>query len=299
MKKLSPIILFVYNRPWHTKQTIEALQKNELAQNSELFIHSDGYKSNKDKENVKKVRKYIKTIDGFKKIKIIEQNKNLGLTNSIVSGVTNIINKFGKIIVLEDDLITSPYFLKFMNNALNFYEKEKKVWHISGWNYPINTAKLPDTFLWRTMNCWGWGTWADRWKYYEKNIEKTINTFSKKDIKRFNIDGMENFWEQVLSNKRKKIDTWDIFWYTTIFKKNGLCLNPTQTFVKNIGLDGSGIHCGITKIFDNDLSYKQKIKFNQKLVEDKKALKRIKKFFIIKKIKRIKNLPKVILRLIK
>ncbi len=113
----APIVLFTYNRPWHTRQTVEALKKNEFSQESELFIFSDGWKSDEDKPKVLEVRKYLKSIDGFKKINIIERDRNWGLANNIIDGVTKIVNEYGKVIVLEDDLITSPYFLKFMNNT--------------------------------------------------------------------------------------------------------------------------------------------------------------------------------------
>ena len=122
----------------------------------------------------------------------------------------------GKIIVLEDDIITSSYFLKFMNDALEFYKNEEKVWHISGWNYPIEIENFSDTFLWRVMNCWSWATWADRWEYYKKDVDETIRKFNKKDICRFNLDSVENFWEQILSNKNRNINTWAIFWYATV-----------------------------------------------------------------------------------
>ncbi|MDK2792754.1 MAG: hypothetical protein PWQ25_1617 [Deferribacteres bacterium] len=275
---LAPIVLFVYNRPWHTRQTIESLQKNELASESELFIFSDGPKDENAVTKVNEVRDYIKTIDGFKKINIIERKKNWGLANNIIDGVTQIVNKYGKIIVLEDDLVTSPYFLKFMNEALEYYKDEKKVWHISGWNYPISVDGLGDVFFWRVMNCWGWATWADRWKYYEKNVDKIISEFSKEDIKRFNIDGAEFFWGQVISNKKGKINTWAIFWYAIIFKQNGLCLNPTQTFVENIGHDGSGVHCKESCVFANNLSMNKKVNFETKLEENQIAVQKIQQY---------------------
>jgi len=280
---LAPIVLFVYNRPWHTKQTVEALQKNELAKESELFIYSDAPKNEQAKERVREVREYIKNIGGFKKVTIIEREKNWGLADSIIDGVGKTVNKYGKVILLEDDLVTSPYFLKFMNDALEFYKDKERVWHISGWNYPIDTEGLEDVFLWRVMNCWGWATWSDRWKYFEKNIDKTIKEFSQSDIKKFNLDGSENFWVQVVANKKKKINTWAIFWYATIFKKNGLCLNPSQTYVKNIGLDGSGMHCGQNDTYKDVLSTNKDIKCITSLVEDKNAVERIKNFYIAQK----------------
>jgi len=282
--KLSPILLFVYNRPYHTKQTIEALQKNDLAKESKIFIYSDAPKDENAKQGVEEVRSYIKSIDGFKDITIIEREKNFGLADSIINGVTKIVNRYGKVIVLEDDLVTSPYFLRFMNEALEFYEYEKRVWHISGWNYPIDTKGLDDVFLWRVMNCWGWATWKDRWEYYEKNIDRLVEKFSKDDIYKFNLDGVENFWSQVLANRDKKINTWAIFWYATIFKHNGLSLNPAISYVRNIGHDSSGVHCGESDFQDNVLlNDKDKINFNIKLVENEVAVNKIKDFFIRQK----------------
>ena len=275
---LAPIVLFTYNRPWHLRQTVEALQKNELAADSELLIFSDGPKTDSDIYKVEEVRKYIKTIDSFKDITIVERDKNWGLADNIIDGVTKVVNQYGKIIVLEDDLVTSPYFLRFMNDALEFYKDEKKVWHISGWNYPIDTEGLDDVFLWRLMNCWGWATWANRWKHYEKNIDRTIASFSRQDIHKFNLDGTHDFWSQVIANKRRKINTWAIFWYVTIFKNRGLCLNPSQTFIKNIGCDGSGAHCSKLYSYSCQLSQKSKFNFTANIIEDPIAVERIKNF---------------------
>ena len=288
--KPAPIVLFVYNRPYHTRQTVEALRKNELASESELFIYSDAPKNSEAKQAVKEVREYIRTIDGFKKVTIIEREKNWGLAANIIDGVSKIVNEYGKIIVLEDDLVTSPYFLKFMNDALEFYKNEKKVWHISGWNYPIKVDISDETFLWRVMNCWGWATWSDRWRCYEKNVDKLIGVFSKEDIKRFNLDGTENFWGQVLANQKGEIDTWAIFWYATIFKHGGLCVNPVQTFVDNIGFDGSGIHCRSIKYSNiNVLNVNCMMKFQKKIEESDKYVAKVKKSLkkgIVYKIKR-------------
>ena len=280
---LAPIVLFVYNRLWHTQQTIEALQKNELASESELFIYADGTKNEKLNDQVLEVRSYIKEVDGFSKVTIIERDKNWGLAANIIDGVTNVINQYGKIIVMEDDIVTSPAYLSFMNQALDFYKNEQKVWHISGWNYPIDSKGLGDVFLWRVMNCWGWATWANRWEYYEKDVYKTMQEFSKDDIKRFNVDGVENFFGQVTANYEKKINTWAIFWYATIFKKNGLCLNSTQTFVENIGLDRSGVHCGESSTYISNISLNKKVDFIYSDNENNLALQRIKIFYTLQK----------------
>ncbi len=279
MNKLAPIVLFVYNRPEHTKQTVEALQKNELAIESELFIYSDAAKNIGAKAKTDEVRKYIKSISGFKKVTVIKREKNWGLATSIMDGVTKIVNEYGKVIVLEDDLVTSPCFLKFMNDALEFYKNEDKVWHVSGWSYPIEPNGLDDVFLSRLMNCWGWATWANRWKYFEKDVGKTIKNFDNGNIKRFNLDGATNFWSQVIGNKNNKIDTWAVFWYATIFQEDGLCLNPTQTFLENIGHDGSGVHCGENCSYSSSLSVNNNIIFIYKIEENKLAIERIQLFY--------------------
>lgn len=294
---LAPIILFVYNRKWHTEETINALKKNHLAFKSELFIYSDGPKTNKDLDKVNNVRQYLKTIKGFKKVTIIKQEKNQGLAISIISGVTEIINKYGKVVVLEDDLVTSPYFLNFMNAALDYFEDNEKVWHISGWSIPIEINNRSDIYFYRVMNCWGWATWSKNWKYFERNTGKLINQFSINDIKHFNIDDANNnFWKQVLLNHKNKLETWAIFWYAAIFKNNGLCLNPCKSFVKNIGFDGSGKHTFDLNYNDNiKLNSKDVINFDIEIREDKLIINQIKNYyknsnknFLIKLFDRVK-----------
>ena len=277
--KLAPIVLFVYNRLDYTKKTIEALQANQLASESILFIYSDAAKDENDAHRVSQVREYIKTIDGFKSVIISKRENNWGLADSIIDGVSKVVEKYGKIIVLEDDLVTSPSFLKFTNEALDFYEDHKKVWHISGWNYPIETTRLEDVFLWRCMSCWGWATWSDRWEYFEKNIDKTVKDFSRKQIKYFNLDNYENYWSQIIANKENKINTWAVFWYATIIKHKGLCLNPAHSFVINIGNDGSGEHRDSNNTFLTTLSKTNKFNFTSDFQENLIAVDLIKKFY--------------------
>ena len=191
--------------------------------------------------------------------------------------MTKIVNKYGKIIVLEDDIVTSPYFLKFMNEALEFYDNEDKVWHISGWNYPFGHDMIEDdAYLWRLMNCWGWGTWKKRWKHFEKP-QKVF--FSKDDKKRFNLDGAENFFKQVEWNQSGKINTWAIYWYLSIFKQNGLCLNPTESLTQNIGNDGSGTNCDDDPSHDIVLSTKQMWLFTKILEEKKMYFSEVQNFY--------------------
>lgn len=290
---LAPIVLFVYNRPWHTQQTIEALQKNKFAPKSELFIYSDAAKNEAAEQAVQEVRKYIHSIEGFKTITIVERETNMGLADSIIDGVTAVVNQYGKVIVLEDDLVTSPYFLSFMNDALDFYQHENKVWHISGWNYPISSDGGDEVFLWRVMNCWGWATWSDRWQFFEKDTNAIIKSFSKEDINAFNLDGVEGFFEQVIANKKGKIDTWAIFWYVTIFIRKGLCLNPMKTYVENIGLDGTGTHCQDEGVRDNvNLSTQLVYDFCNEIAESRRVVLKVKQYYLSRKnpfFKRVVN----------
>lgn len=281
--KLAPIILFVYNRKSHTERTIEALKKNHLADKSELFIYSDGPKNQGSIKDVNEVREYINNIQGFKIVKIIHNQKNFGLAKNIILGVTQIINRYGSVIVLEDDLVTSQFFLKFMNEALNFYKDKKRIWHISGWSVPIALKSKKDVYFYRVMNCWGWATWADKWKYFKKNNE-IIKNFTTNDIKKFNLDETINFWRQLEHNKKGKINTWAIYWYASIFKNNGLCINPSISFVRNIGFDGSGTHTFSLNYDDNKLlNHNNKINFDDEIKEEKILIDQIKNYYIASK----------------
>jgi len=277
---LAPIVLFAYNRFWHTRQTIESLQKNLYAGQSNLFIFSDGPKTDKDEPKVKEVREYLKTIKGFNNIEIIEREKNWGLANNIIDGVTKIVNEYGKIIVLEDDLITSPYFLKYMNEALDRYKDEEVVMHISGYMYPIKTDGLPDTFFLKPASCWGWATWERAWKYFKRNPEKQIKILTKKQIKDFNLNNSYDYWSHLVLNYQGKLYTWAIFWYLTVYLNNGLSLHPRESLTNNVGTDGSGTHfTSKTNVYYTKLSSKDRWEFPEEIIEHLSARKRLEEYY--------------------
>ena len=241
---LAPIAVFCYNRLDHIRLTIGSLKNNILAQNSEIFIFSDGPKNQKDNLIIKKVRKYLSTVEGFKRIKIFKAKKNLGLRRSIVEGVSFVLKKRKKIIVLEDDMVTSTYFLSFMNDALNYYKNQKKIFHITSHSHFQNTNLFESQKIYfsKYMNCWGWGTWEDRWNKLTFN-EKIIKSFFKNKKMRKNFDYDSGlFWKQIESNFNHKTNTWAIFWYASIYMNRGLCVNPKISYTKNIGMDGTGMH---------------------------------------------------------
>ena len=250
----APICLFVYNRLNHTQKTIEALIRNILADDSELFIFSDGPKGDFDKSSVDEVRKYIKNVSGFKRITIVEREKNWGLGNNIIDGVTNIVTRYGSIIVMEDDLVTSPHFLEFMNEALDMYRGDERVMLISGFTPPIKKKGLPETFFASWPDNLGWGTWDRCWKYFEKNPEKMIKEYTEDEIYYLNFNGnAPDMWQQVIDNYNGVINTWAIFYAAAICKRKGLTLYSRESLLQNIGMDGSGEHSGITDVLDVSL----------------------------------------------
>lgn len=243
MKPLSPIALFVYNRPEHTRKTVEALRANTLAAESELYIFSDGAKGAGDADSVKQVRDYIRTVGGFKKIGITERSENWGLSKSIISGVTEIVNKYGKVTVLEDDLVTSPHFLKYMNDGLDAYENESRVASIHGFVYPIKEI-LPETFFLRGADCWGWATWRRAWNMFEPDGKKLLAELeAKKLIDAFDFGNARGFSAMLKRQIAGENDSWAIRWHTSAFLADKLTLYPGRTLVDNIG-QGDGTHKG-------------------------------------------------------
>lgn len=279
MAHYAPIALFVYNRADHARQTIAALQANALAGKSELFVFSDAPKNEAAAAAVGEVRQLIHSVTGFKAIHVIEREQNWGLARSIITGVTELVDRYGRVIVLEDDLVTSPYFLDYMNDALDRYEAEERVMHISGYMFPIDRTGMKETFFLRTTSCWGWATWARAWQHFEKAPEALVQAFSHADIRSFNMDGTHNFWIQVQQNYAGLIDTWAVFWYATVFRRKGLCLHPATSMATNIGNDGTGVHCGSTQAFNAQLAAKPVTWFETNLMEAPLALARTKAFF--------------------
>ena len=265
----SPIVLFTYRRI--AKETIESLLKNSLAEKSELFIFSDGYKNEINKKDVLGVRKYLKTINGFKNITIIEREKNWGLAKNIINGVTRIINDYGKLIVLEDDLIVSSDFLEYMNEALEFYEKDKRIWSISGYTPNLKCLENydKDVYLSVRANSWGWATWKDRWGSIDWDI-KDWEEFKKDKIaiKRFNLGGNDMF-KMLELQMLGKIDSWAIRWCYNQFKQKKYTVYPKYSKLRNVGFDSVGTHNNTTGFEKWDVETSdRKVKFEYVEVDE-------------------------------
>ncbi|ASV06221.1 glycosyltransferase family A protein [Leptospira interrogans] len=251
---LAPIALFVYNRPEHTKRTIDSLSNNDYAEQSELFVFCDGPKPNTNMDRIREVRSIVKQATGFKKVIVYEKENNVGLAKSIISGVTELVTKHGKIIVLEDDMITSKYFLTYLNHGLEYYENLNQVVSIHAYRLPF-TAKTPETYFLRGADCWGWATWKRGWDLFEVDGQKLLDKLiSEKLIYQFDMQGSYPYTQMLKDQIAGKNDSWAIRWYASTFLQNKLTLYPARSLVFNIGLDASGTHCEVTNEYDVDLS---------------------------------------------
>lgn len=301
---LAPIVLFVYNRPWHTEKTLLALSNNELADKSILYIYSDGPKNDREDqiERIIDVRKLIRARKWCNQVNIIEFNHNKGLADSIIDGVTEVINKYGKIIVLEDDVITSSGFLKYMNDALNIYKLEEKVMHISGFMYPHKNKKLPETFFYPLpYPGGGWATWERAWKYFNNDHNFLKGYFDKYNLwQKFNTAGGRYLQKQLELNCDGTLKTWFVKWHASLLLRDGLTLFPNKSLIINTGFDGSGENCAPSSCFNGErteiiIVKKQSIKVSKlakKIIIDfyqgqnKRSLNRYLKDLIPQKLKR-------------
>lgn len=241
---IAPVLLFVYNRPEHVRRTIEALQHNTLAAESPLFIYSDAARDASQEQAVAEVRRFIHTVTGFATITIIERSENWGLARSIIDGVTTQINRYGRVIVLEDDLITAPYFLQFMNDALECYKDEPRVGHIQGCDFTQDPS-LPDTFLIKWTGSWGWATWKRAWQYFNPDGKALLAELERRKLTyTFDFNGKYGYTRMLRRQIEGKNNSWAIRWNASLFLKDMLSLNVGKSLVQNEGFDGSGTNCG-------------------------------------------------------
>lgn len=298
-KELAPVVLFVYNRPEHTKRTIEALSQNYFAKDTDIYIYSDAPKSYKQIEKVDKVRSFIHQASGFKSVTICEAKKNKGLAKSVISGVTEVINKHGKIIVLEDDLVTSKYFLRFMNEALDFYIKDSFIWSISGYQFPFDVPRAYQKTVYASYrsSSWGWATWIDRWK----TIDWEIKDYLKYRYNPFRIlkfcKGGTDLDKMLRYQMKGKIDSWAIRWCYNQSMQNKFTVYPIKSLVNSIGTDGSGTHCDQTSSrFKVELVDYYEYSFDHDIRPDKEVMRRFRKVVDRSPMRKIEQIANRILK---
>ena len=239
---LAPIVIFTYRRK--IDKLIDSLLKNKLAKESEIYIFSDGYRTDVDKADVLEVRESFKNIIGFKNIIIEESSQNNGLADSVIGGVSKIIDLHDNIIVLEDDLVVADNFLEYMNDALTFYKNDETIWSISGYTPPLKCLENyeKDLFLSPRASSWGWATWKDRWLKNDWDIDDWEEfKVDKEAIKRFNLGG-DDMFKMLETQMLGKIDSWAIRWCYNQFRYNTFTVYPTQSKLINEGFDTKGTH---------------------------------------------------------
>ena len=253
----APVLLFVYNRPAHVKRTVEALRANQLAAESDLYVYSDAAKDESNLEAVREVRAYVRHIDGFRSVTVVERPQNWGLARNIIDGVTTHVNRAGRVIVLEDDLVTAPYFLTFMNDALEAYKDEPRVGHIQACDFTQDPS-LPDTFLIRWTGSWGWGTWARAWKHFNPDGRALLDELLARKLDRtFDFDGTYGYTRMLRRQIEGKNNSWAIRWNASLFLRGILSLNVGRSLVQNEGFDGSGTNCGGGGLYASNLYMKR------------------------------------------
>ena len=256
--QLAPVVLFAYKRKDKLQDCLQALDDNFEVGKTELYIFSDGAKNENDIKQVQEVRNYIdvyKKVSNFKKVTVVLQPTNKGLANSIISGVTKVVCEFDKVIVVEDDLIVAKDFLLYMNQALDYYQEYKEYGSISGYTYPLPELKSydRDVYVTKKGECWGWGTWKDRWMNVDWQV-KDFEIYLQDKKKRRDFDKLQHGIDKMLiMQMRGKIDSWAVRWCYHLFVNNLLTVYPKESRTKNIGFDGSGTHCTDTDIYETEL----------------------------------------------
>ena len=253
MKDLAPILLFVYNRPEHVRRCVTSLLANPLAAHSALYIYADAPRDEASREAVAQVRDYIRTVEGFKSLTIVEREHNWGLARNVIDGVTTLVNRHGRVIVVEDDLVLAPYFLTFMNDALDAYEHEPRVGHIQACDFTRDPS-LPDTFLIKFTGSWGWATWQRAWQHFNPDGNELLAQLQARNLTRqFDFNGKYGFTRMLRRQIEGKNNSWAIRWNASLFLADILSLNVGRSLVSNEGFDGSGTNCGSGNLYGSDL----------------------------------------------
>lgn len=253
MKEWAPILLFVYNRLEHTQRCVNSLLANDLSASSDLFIYADGARDEAAASGVNRVREYIQTIKGFKSVTIVQRDENWGLARNVIDGVTTVVNSRGRVIVVEDDLVLAPYFLQFMNDALETYKDEPRVGHIQACDFTGDTS-LPDTFLIKFTGSWGWATWQRAWKFFNPDGAELLHQLEQQRLtRRFDFNGKYGFTRMLRHQIAGKNNSWAIRWNASLFLADILSLNVGRSLVSNEGFDGSGTNCGTDDLYSSDL----------------------------------------------
>jgi hypothetical protein len=251
----SPVVIFGYNRPEKFLAAVSSLSRNQLAKLTELFVFIDGPKTIHDIPLVNAVNEMAQKISGFKDIRIISHSTNLGLANSIKHGLSFVLKNNHSVIVIEDDLIVSDYFLDYMNSGLRHYANEPRVASIQGYQYPVAEI-FHEPIALKGADCWGWATWRDRWESVVFDSDQLYKNLKSRGLDyEFDLDESMHYMIMLENERDKLIDSWAICWHASMFLQDRVSIYPGQTLVINTGFDGKGTHKTRTKMFDTKLGY--------------------------------------------
>lgn len=278
----APVAVFCYNRKDHLEQTLKALENNSLAEASEVYIFSDGFRGEKDRAAVGEVREFLHGyIENarFKKVHLTEAAENKGLADSIIGGASNVLEQYGKIIVLEDDMVTSEDFLEFMNQALDYYEKDETIWSVSGYTLPLKILKKyrADVYLSYRAGCWTWATWKDRWDTVDWSVSDFNELCQNKRMQDMLNRGGREMFQMLKDQQEGKNNSWAIRWCYSQSRQDKYSVHPKYCKVRNIGIDGSGENSLATKKYRTEID-PTPIRLTN-VAPDKKLLKQFRDFY--------------------
>ncbi len=250
----APVALFTFNRPRHTALALDALHANLEARNTQLIVFSDGPRDDKDLDAIAEVRRLISAAQGFRDVILVKREKNLGLARSIIQGVSEVCASHGQAIVLEDDIIVSPCFLNYVNNALQLYEEDERVLSIGCYTFPVPTV-LPETFFLKIPDCWGWAVWKRAWDLFEPDGTKLLAQIKEQGLEgRFDLDGAYPYTRMLAEQTIGKNNSWAICWYAQALLLDKLTLYPGRSVTRNIGMDASGVHSGSSSHYEVEIA---------------------------------------------
>ncbi len=282
--ELAPVVVFAYNRPSHLQKTLTWLGQNELADQTVLYVYLDGAKKDAAPDQIEKIKEARQTArrfainPTFKEVHFIERDHNLGLGESIITGVTEVINHHGKCIVLEDDLQTSPLFLDYMNKCLEHYENRKTVFSVSATSRPHPERFYPsdynyDVYVSLTHHPTGWGTWVDRWNQVDWNAALLKEVMKQPEMidafRRMEYGDYDALVEQMQTGK----NVWSIRFAFAHFVNHAVSICPIVSYINHIGWDSEATNATASSqwIFER-LADKKELRLLDVLYEDKRIV---------------------------
>lgn len=269
----TPVVIFAYNRPKHLEKVLAGLLSNKKASSLKVVVYSDFPKKSEDRDAVNGVRSLLDQTCGFGSLTIVKRSKNFGLANSIIDGVTMILNEFDSAIILEDDVVPSSFFLDYMTDSMQKYRNHQAVGSVHAYSFPVLEI-LPETFFLRGADCWGWGTWKRSWKLFNACGLDLLQQLEAQNLcNAFDLNGSAPYSQMLRDQIAGKVDSWAIRWHASMFLAKKLCLYPGRSLVENIGMDKSGVHCGFDDRFDVSLS-SQPVRVKDIEIEESQLAKR-------------------------